>query len=176
MSLRIESFFPISYFDETQTSLHRLDLTENMSFGFGWSVSDVAFLTNVTIKVMKALREEGGAKSEYQRAVRSLETLQATLTEVRKILQHVEPVFRNAISGQLDDSTSSIDQINSKLLAKFSRALGENASNAKDISLPRYSFRKVHWAFSAANELSQFRSQLAEQLDTVKLLMITHVW
>ena len=143
-----------------------------MSAGFGWSVSDVVLLTMATLKVIKALDQDRGAVSEYQRATRSLRNLEATLNEVWSILDKVKPVFRNALAGQLDVSTSSIGQFHERLVCKYGEALSGNASN----SFYKGFSRKLSWTFSAAEELSHFRLQLLDQLNTVKFLMITHVW
>ena len=147
-----------------------------MSAGFGWSLSEVVLLVNTTQKIIKALSQENGAKSEYQRAIKSLNGLLISLNEVRKILNDVEPVFRETISGQLDDSTSSIAKINNTVVRKYGQAPGENGSTSQSKVLYRNVFRKLSWAFSAAEDLCQFRAHLSEQLNTVKLLMMTNVW
>ena len=100
-----------------------------MSAGFGWSLSDVALLTKVTIKVTKALDHNNGAKMEYRRALVSLCNLEAVLNEIRTILVRVDPVFRNALYGQLDVSTSSIALFHANLVKKYGAALSEDGSN-----------------------------------------------
>ena len=143
-----------------------------MSAGFGWSLGEVVLLIKTTRKVYKALNGTAGPQTEYQKESRLLTDLEATLIEVRSILQNVEPVFRNVVCGQLDSSTSSISQFQSRLSAKYGDALAREDSG----SLTRGTLGKIKWAFTAAEELSQFRSQLSEQLDIVKLLMNMYVW
>ena len=46
-----------------------------MLAGFGWSLSDVVLLLRITEKVVHALKKDG-ASSEYQKARRSLLSLQ----------------------------------------------------------------------------------------------------
>ena len=143
-----------------------------MSAGFGWSLSDVALLANATRKVLKALDEHNGAGADYQRVIKSLRDLESVLNEIRSILSKVDTVFGNALRGQLDLSTSSINIFYQKLISRYDTALSgkESTGRARSVS------RKVSWAFTAAEELSCFRQQLSDQLNTVKFLIITHVW
>ena len=167
-----------------------------MSVGFGWSLSDVALLANVIRKVVKALNEDDGAKVEYQRVMKSLRDLEGVLNEIRSILSKVDTVFGNALRGQLDLSTSSIGTFYKKLVngygkslsgdeplrrtkgfsKKVSWALLKSFSGDESLRRTKGFSKKLSWAFLAAEELSQFRQQLSDQLNTVKFLMITHIW
>ena len=132
----------------------------------------MVLLANVVRKVVKALDETHGAKAEYQRVMRSLRDLESCLSEIRSVLCKVDTVFGNALRGQLDSSTSSIDVFYRKFVSKYGEGLSGNGSPRRTRGLSK----KLSWAFSAAEELSQFRHQLSDQLNTVKFLMITHVW
>ena len=143
-----------------------------MSAGFGWSLSDVVLLTKVTRNVIKALSNERGARAQYHKVIRSLIALETTLREVHAILQVADPVFRNAVHGQLDLSTSSIRDFYDSLVSKYAGILCEDIHGH---SFSRFR-KKIHWAFSAAEEVCQFRTHLSEQLENVKLLMVTHIW
>ena len=143
-----------------------------MSAGFGWSVGDVVLLAKTIRIVIHALDNDHGAVSEYQRAIKSLHILQTTLEEIYAIVSNAQPVFRNAVRGQLDQSTSSIAEFNTKLKKKYGHALGSNNPKSKF----RWTRKKLGWAFVAAKELEEFRLQLIDQLNTVKLLMIADTW
>ena len=143
-----------------------------MSVGFGWSVGDIILLARTIRKVVDALDQDSGATSKYQKATKSLQNLQLTLQEVHAILSNAEPIFRNAIRGQLDQSTSSISDFNKKLHKKYDYALGCDSPKEKY----RGAWRKLGWAFGAAKELTEFRLQLTDQLNAVKFLIISDIW
>ena len=102
----------------------------------------------------------------------SLVGLETTLQEVHAILKTAEPIFRNALHGQLYLSTSSIRDFYDDLTSKYGDALNGEGHGSGSTRLRS----KIHWAFSAAEEVSQFRSHLSAQLDNVKFLMTTHIW
>lgn len=145
-----------------------------MSAGFGWSVGDVILLTKLTHRVIHALKRQGGSSTQYQGALRSLDSLQATLIEIRSVLSTSELDFRNAVraQAQLDDSSSSIADFHDRILRKYDTALGIQAS---DKALPKI-WRKLTWAFDAAKDLAEFRTQLSMQLQMVQLEMAKQQW
>ena len=143
-----------------------------MSGGFGWSLNDVVLLATTTARVVHALKTTDGASSEYQRAKRSLESLQATLKEIGSILSTSESAFRSAISAELDDSTSSIAAFNTRILQRYEKALGGGSSRG----IRHGVWRKLKWEFDAAEEFAEFQVELSRQLEKVKLLMAIHLW
>lgn len=139
-----------------------------MSAGFGWSVGDVILLTKLTHKVICALKS-GGASSQYEQAVKSLESLQATLNGIKSILSASEIDFRDAVraQAQLDDSTSSIADFHDRILRKYENTLGAQATGK---AVPKM-WRKLTWAFNAAKDLAEFQTPLLLQLQIVGLEM-----
>ena len=143
-----------------------------MSAGFGWSPSDVVLLIRITRKVVKALDDESGAKSQYRKVVRPLVDLETILHEIHAILKTADPVFCNALRGQLDLSTSSIRDFCNRLEKKYGNILDEEAHS----SITSQFRAKIHWAVSAAEEISQFHTDLSRQLDNVKFIMTIYFW
>lgn len=143
-----------------------------MSVGFGWSISDVALLAKTTRKVVHALNAEDGSSSDFQKATKSLESLQMTLDEIHHLLSTSESSFRNVIQTELDGSTSSIASFNARILQNFEKKLGVTGSKQPYRGVGR----KLKWAFDAADELATFWIELSRQLETVKLLMTMQLW
>ena len=141
-----------------------------MSAGFGWSISDVVLLIRFTKKVVHALKKNG-ASAEYQRATSSLLSFQLVLEEVRRLVTDEEPAFRNAIRGQLDESTCSIKDFINILEKKYGRELNgkRTLSNFGGI------YKKLGWSFETAKQLLEFRRHLSEQLETVSVLMNSRI-
>ena len=145
-----------------------------MSAGFGWSLGDVVLLTKTTRRVIWALKRNGGASSQFQQAAKSLESLQATLNEIKSVLSTSEPDFRSVVRShaQLDDSTSSIADFYDRILRKYERTLGVQASGR---ALPKI-WGKLTWAFDAAKDLAEFQAHLSMQLQVVQLEMANQQW
>lgn len=139
-----------------------------MSGGFGWSLGDVVLLAKTTHRVVHALSQNDGASSEYRKAKRSLESLQATLAEIKSILLNSEPGFRGAIKNELDDTTSSIAAFNDRILEKYGNTLGSASSQGACLGV----WRKLKWEFVAAEEFAGFQIELSRQFEKVKLLMV----
>lgn len=145
-----------------------------MSAGFGWSLGDVILLTKTTHRVIRALKGNGGAASQFQQAVKSLESFQATLNEIKSVLSTSEPDFRNVVreNARLDDSTSSIADFHDRILRKYERTLGLQATGR---ALPK-TWGKLTWAFDAAKDLAEFQTHLSMQLQVVQLGMANQQW
>ena len=143
-----------------------------MSAGFGWSIGDVVLLTKTIWRIAEALRDDNGSSHDFQEVTKSLEAVQIILQEIHFILTKSEPAFRNAIRAQLDLSTSSIKQFNEKLKKEYGSSLGYNAPRQKYHGV----IKKTKWAFSAAEEVQRFHTELSRQLERVKLLMMMEVW
>ena len=141
-----------------------------MSTGFGWSIGDVVLLAKTIHRIHSALNHATGASFEYRNDLASLTSLQTTLQEVHSILSTAEPIFRNAIQGQLNTSSSSIADYRKKLLDKYGKALCTDTPKNHGI------WKKISWTLSDRNALHDFRVQLSEQLDTVKFLIISDLW
>ena len=137
-----------------------------MSAGFGWFLSDVVLLLKITEKVVRALNKDG-ASLEFRKATRSLISLQLVLEEIRTLIVDSEPSFRNAIRGQLDESTSSIRDFIDSIQKKYGRELNslEPRNDARTI------WKKFSWTFQATSQCETFRRHLSEQLQTVTFLM-----
>jgi hypothetical protein len=132
----------------------------------GLSTSDVFLVASFTGRIISALRE-GGAKTQYQEVVRSLESLRRTLQEIQDLSSSTDDVrLRLHFAAQTDHSISLISSFAQKI-AKYEKFLGQKASK----SLWRGTFRKTYWALSAARDLDDFRKTLAPQLDAIKLII-----
>lgn len=143
-----------------------------MSAGFGWSLGDVILLAKTTHKITAALRQNGGASSEFQKTFRSFESLRLTLTEINTILVNTDSRFRNAIRAQVDDSSSSIAAFNDTLQKKYGRALSSTAPKGPLSG----AWRKARWALLAAEDIAAFQAELSGQLEIVKMLMAMQLW
>ena len=139
--------------------------------GFGFSISDVVLLAEVTSKVVHALKKNG-ATSEYQKATKDLEALQTVLETLKGFFSEtgLSPSLRNAVQAQLSVASTSIARFNKKLQSKYGDSFGAVSASAP----PRKTMKKVDWAFRAAEDLAKFRVELSQQLEPARFLCILH--
>lgn len=136
-----------------------------MSFGF--SPGDIIMFTKFANKVVSALRQEGGSKSQFQLAERQCQSFLAVVNEFKRLdLSRVPEPFR----AQMDQYSAAISEDIEdfrKTIARYDKSMGENAQRGWFSSAPR----KVQWAFTAAEDLAAFRQTLDVQLDLFKIVI-----
>ncbi|KAK3315961.1 hypothetical protein B0H66DRAFT_274210 [Apodospora peruviana] len=136
-----------------------------MSFGFGIGPGDIALFTGFAIKVVKALRDEGGAKTEFQIAERQCQGFLDVINELNRLdLSGIPEAFR----GKMDEYSAEIVSIVGdyrKTVERYEKSMGASTDRGWLSSAPR----KVQWALTAAQDLAAFRQSLSAQLDLVKL-------
>ena len=121
-------------------------------------------------KVAKALKETGGASSEYQAAVIELNGLE-------HVLQHLQAL------DPTEDNSSHVNAIRGMALAcqlplrdfltrleKYESSLGPWA----DRTTYRGAGRKARWAVEFAPEVKKLRTLVAAKQISINLLLATH--
>jgi len=139
-----------------------------MSFGgFGIGPGDIILFTGFAVKVIKALKDEGGAKTEFQVAERQCQGFLDVITELKSLdLSGIPESFRTKLEEYSMQTASDI-QIYRKTIERYEKSMGEDSARGWFSSAPR----KVQWAFSAAQDLAAFRQSLLAQLDLVKIVI-----
>ena len=95
--------------------------------GFGFSPSDIVEFGKFTAKILQALKEEGGARTEYQFQVHSCQSLQKALKEIENLnLSHVTDGFAHQLEQRTLDTTKLVADFR-KTIAKYDKALGKDA-------------------------------------------------
>ena len=121
-------------------------------------------------KITKALKETGGASSEYQAAVVELKGLKHALQH----LQALEPTednwsHVNAIRGMALACQLPLREFLTKL-EKYEPSLGPWA----DRTSYRGAARKARWAVDFAAEVEKLRALVAAKQISINLLLATH--
>ena len=139
--------------------------------GFGFSTTDLILLAQVTSKVVHALKDQG-ARSEYQKATRDLESLQAVLETLREFFgdPSISASLRNAVQTQFLVAAKSIATFNRKLQTKYGDSLGVLSTSAPH----RKAIKSIDWASRVAEDLSKFGIELSQQLEPAKFLCLLH--
>ena len=121
-------------------------------------------------KVAKALKETGGASSEYQAAVVELKGLKHALQHLQALeptednLSHVNAIRGMALACQLPlrDFLTRLE--------KYESSLGPWA----DRTTYRGAGRKARWAVEFAAEVEKLRALVAAKQISINLLLATH--
>lgn len=140
-----------------------------MPVPFGFSVGDIAYAIKLIITIGKAIRESGGAASEFQLLQQDLDSLQQTLETLKQIqvtgcaTRHVKAVTGMALSCQVP-----LKEFYSKI-EKYQATLGSGSSAGRF----RSGGRKVQWAVLMNEEVVKIRAVITGKVVSVNLLMAT---
>lgn len=134
-----------------------------MSFGF--SPGDIVLFLGFAAKVFKALRDEGGSRSEYHLAEQQCKGFLSVMRDVQQFdLSNVPQLSRSKIEEHLTHSRELVNDFK-QTIEKYEKAMGKNSRRGVLTSAPR----KIQWAISAADNLDKFRQSLSAQLSIVQL-------
>lgn len=134
-----------------------------MSFGF--SPGDIALFLGFATKVIKALKEAGGSKSEYWLAQQQCQRFLMIMDDIQRLdLSNVSESFRNQIEEYSTHTREFVKDFK-EAIVKYEKSMGKSSHRGFMTSAPR----KVQWAFSAADDLDKFRQSLSAQVNLVHL-------
>lgn len=121
-------------------------------------------------KISKALKETGGATSEYQDAVIELKGLKHALQHLEALeptednLSHVNAIRGMALACQLPLRDFMVK------LARYEKSLGPWT----DRTTFRGASRKAIWAIEFSGEVEKLRALVAAKQISINLLLATH--
>ena len=135
-----------------------------------WTILTDCHLTDLVRKITKALKETGGASSEYQAAVVELKGLKHVLQHLQALeptednLSHVNAIRGMALACQLPlrDFLAKLE--------KYESSLGPRA----DRKVYRGAGHKARWAVNFAAEVEKLRALVAAKQISINLLLATH--
>lgn len=133
---------------------------------FGFSVGDFITGIGALIKIAKALKESGGAASEFQDVIVELDALVALLQRLQA-LHSIRPNLApgNAIWALASECQLPIQDF-LKRIEKFEKRLGKTSTNSIS-GVPR----KAKWALKVREEVKALRSSIGPQLTSISLLL-----
>ncbi|KAF2185574.1 hypothetical protein K469DRAFT_726693 [Zopfia rhizophila CBS 207.26] len=140
-----------------------------MSFGF--SPSDIVLFIGFATKVVKALKDEGGSRSEYQLAERQCQDLLAVMEDIKRLdLSNIPEPFCSKIK-EYGSHTREFVTAFKQTIDQYEKSMGKTSQRGGVRSAPR----KVKWAFDAADDLDKFRQSLSAQLHLVHITISTSI-
>ena len=136
---------------------------------FGWSAGDVATAIRLLYKVGVALKEAGGASSEYQDTTSFLQTLTRTLEHLNALQNtQLDPGIANNLREQCEQIRKPLEEF-LRDVEKYESGLGVQAQSKrrKILSVPR----KLQWALSASKEAKKLQDRVAVPMAAVGLVL-----
>ncbi|KAH9213111.1 hypothetical protein DL95DRAFT_507384 [Leptodontidium sp. 2 PMI_412] len=135
--------------------------------GFGFSIGDFIAAAGLIKKVSDALKDAGGASSDYQHVIIELEGLDRALKVVAALQpDHSNDSHVNAIRGMALSCQLPLHQFLFKI-QKYEGSLGAIPSSR---SIPRNA-RKAKWAVYVADQVQSLRAVIAAKVVSINLLL-----
>jgi hypothetical protein len=135
---------------------------------FGFSPSDFAAAICLIRKIWIALEDAGGASAEFQHLLRELQGLQIVLEQLRDLpaSSSSSQSHYNAIRGMSYDIQVPLRAFVEKM-GPYHDKLGVDC----DKSFWRTAGRKIKWALTMQDEVSEMRRVINMRITTVSLLL-----
>ncbi len=123
---------------------------------FGWSAGDIVAATNLVVTVAKALREAGGASSDYQLLIEDLNSFK----EILEILRDLRPTPANqshvtAIRGVALTCQEPLQEFLQRIEDTYGKSLARAATRHR--MDPRSFGRKAQWGLLMPQEVARMR-------------------
>ena len=143
-----------------------------MPVPFGFGVGDFIAVIRLITRVGKALKESGGAASEYQDVIQELEYLQIILTHLGTVrfpdVASTKPAVRltlliSACQHPLEEFLNRIAHFNNSLNANSQRGISRKAP------------RKAQWGAFMGEEIPKLRAVVAAKVMQVQLVLQLYI-
>ncbi|KAL5350845.1 hypothetical protein ACLOAV_004416 [Pseudogymnoascus australis] len=139
-----------------------------VAMSFGFSAGDFIAALELVATVIDALRESGGASSEYREIVRQLYSLETALIRVKRL--EVDPA-QNAELVSLQQAAAQCQQTIDDFLKKVQKyqphlRAGCSSSRLKD------GWMKIQWAVCKKEDVARFKADLVGHTESIQLLLM----
>jgi hypothetical protein len=130
---------------------------------FGWSASDLVVAAQFVVKVAVALREVGGAASDYQESVDFLCAVELTLQNICKVRSLPRCDVHAAIVHEQAQSIGSALKIFIDDIEGFDKSLGAKRKRGFNHG----ALRKVQWATLVSKRVTKLREKISLPIATI---------
>jgi hypothetical protein len=104
---------------------------------FGWSAGDIASAIVLLVKIGSALKESGGAATEYQEAIDFLSSIEKPLNGVKKLLdENADLTWESELNEQVVRVKAAVEKFRAKI-DKYDLSLGADSSRPTARKIPR---------------------------------------
>jgi hypothetical protein len=137
-----------------------------MTPAFGFSAGDFIAAAELTAKVIKALKETGGATSEFQNVLKELGSLHAILQHLQTLpVTESNLTYVNAVRALAQDCQKPLEDF-LKQIEKCS-LLASGQGHKRVVS----NLRKAQWAVFQSEEVPKLRAVVAAKIIQIQILL-----
>jgi hypothetical protein len=139
---------------------------------FGWSVGDIVAALQLCNKVLAALKETGGASSEYQHAISFLGVLTVTLQHLKALqAAPLDPDLAKNLEQHCGLIQGPLTSFRERIRTRFERDLGPDSTRLKILTTGR----KLQWALSTAKHVKVLEGKIGGHLAAISIVLSQQV-
>jgi hypothetical protein len=139
---------------------------------FGWSASDIVAFLQLLNKAVVALKEIGGASSEYQHVINFLGLLTVTLQHL-KALQYapLDPDLSRNLEQHCTAVQGPLKSFFERIHTRFEKDLGGDKTRPKILTAGS----KLQWAFLTSKEVKALEGKIGGHIGAISLVLSQQV-
>jgi hypothetical protein len=135
---------------------------------FSWSAGDIVAALKLLQQIGTALKDSGGASSEFQDTLSFLQALSQTLQHLNSIpLTPLDQGVAENLRQQCEHIRVPLQAFLEDAKRRFELALGVKTTKNRIFTAPR----KIQWALSMSKKVKQLQERVAVPMAAVGLIM-----
>jgi hypothetical protein len=139
---------------------------------FGWSAGDIVAALKLLYKTGSALKDLGGASSNFQDIYSFLQTLSQTLEHLNALqATPFDPDLSKNLREQCDQIRVPLAKFLADVERRFEPALGLNSQNNRILTAPR----KIQWALLTSKKIKRLQDRITVPMAAIGLILSHHI-
>ena len=139
---------------------------------FGWSAGDIVATLNLLHKVVVALKDTGGASSDYQEVSSFLNVLTVTLQHLKALqAAPLDPDLAKNLEKLCEQVQGPLEPFCERIRTSFERDLGADSVKANIWAAGR----ELQWALSTSKKVKELREKIGGPIAAIGVVLSQQV-
>jgi hypothetical protein len=139
---------------------------------FGWSAGDIVATLNLLHKVVVALKDTGGASSDYQEVSSFLNVLTVTLQHLKALqAAPLDPDLAKNLEKLCEQVQGPLEPFCERIRTSFERDLGADSVKPNIWAAGR----KLQWALSTSMKVKELREKIGAPIAAIGVVLSQQV-
>ena len=139
---------------------------------FGWSAGDIVATLNLLHKVVVALKDTGGASSDYQEVSCFLNVLTVTLQHLKALqAAPLDPDLAKNLEKLCEQVQGPLEPFCERIRTSFERDLGADSVKPNIWAAGR----KLQWALSTSKKVKELREKIGGPIAAIGVVLSQQV-
>jgi hypothetical protein len=135
---------------------------------FGWSVGDIIEGLRLLHQIGSALKDSGGASSEFQDTISFLQTLSRTLNHLNALQETaLDPDTAENLKNQCSHIRVPLTEFLYDVSRRYEQSLGVSSTRNKIFAAPR----KIQWALWTSKKIKKLQDRIAIPMAAVGMIL-----